>query len=84
MRYRFQRLLTLCLLVPEGCSCDVCLSDVSIDGQHSQSNSAWTVTFRESRWFTRGWTLQELIAPTLVDFFSSEGERLGSKLTLEQ
>jgi hypothetical protein len=27
--------------------------------------------------------LQELIAPRLVDFFSSEGERLGSKLSLE-
>ncbi|KAH8800844.1 hypothetical protein F5884DRAFT_824895 [Xylogone sp. PMI_703] len=63
--------------------CYVYLSDVSIDGQHGQSNPAWTVVFRESRWFTRGWTLQELIAPTLVDFFSSEGEQLGNKLTLE-
>lgn len=63
--------------------CYVYLSDVSIDGQHSQSYPAWAVAFRESRWFTRGWTLQELIAPTLVDFFSSEGERLGSKMTLE-
>ena len=31
----------------------------------------------------RGWTLQELLAPTLVDFFSLEGEPLGSKLSLE-
>ncbi|KAJ9493310.1 hypothetical protein H2202_011226 [Exophiala xenobiotica] len=38
---------------------------------------------RKSRWFTRGWTLQELLAPTLVDFFSADGKRLGSKLTLE-
>ncbi|KAM3067015.1 hypothetical protein ACMFMG_011797 [Clarireedia jacksonii] len=29
------------------------------------------------------WTLQELIAPRLVDFFSSEGTLLGNKLTLE-
>ncbi|OQU95657.1 hypothetical protein CLAIMM_01839 [Cladophialophora immunda] len=43
----------------------------------------WEATFRKSRWFTRGWTLQELLAPPLVDFFSSEGEQLGSKLTLE-
>jgi hypothetical protein len=63
--------------------CYVYLSDVSIDGQHGQSNLAWTVAFKESRWLTRGWTLQELIAPTLVDFFSSEGERFGNKLTLE-
>jgi hypothetical protein len=39
--------------------------------------------FMKSRWFTRGWTLQELIAPRLVNFFSLEGERLGSKLSLE-
>ncbi|KAH8586144.1 hypothetical protein B0O99DRAFT_665869 [Bisporella sp. PMI_857] len=37
----------------------------------------------KSRWFTRGWTLQELIAPRLVDFFSSESGRLGSKLSLK-
>ncbi|OCK88967.1 HET-domain-containing protein, partial [Cenococcum geophilum 1.58] len=35
------------------------------------------------RWFTRGWTLQELIAPTSVEFFSVEGERLGDKKLLE-
>ena len=32
----------------------------------------------------RGWTLQELVAPTLVEFFSKEGEQLGSKRSLEQ
>lgn len=28
--------------------------------------------FRRSRWFTRGWTLQELIAPRYLEFFDSE------------
>ncbi|KAH8757092.1 heterokaryon incompatibility protein-domain-containing protein, partial [Hyaloscypha finlandica] len=46
------------------------------------SDRAWEEAFRKSRWFIRGWTLQELIAPRLVDFFSLEGERLGSKLSL--
>jgi hypothetical protein len=32
-----------------------------------------------SRWFKRGWTLQELIAPTDVDFFSKNWVYLGSK-----
>jgi hypothetical protein len=66
--------------------CYVYLSDVSIrdEGQRGQSNPAWEAAFRRSRWFTRGWTLQELIAPTLVDFYSLEGERLGSKLSLEE
>ncbi|KAF7502710.1 hypothetical protein GJ744_005218, partial [Endocarpon pusillum] len=51
--------------------------------QHEQVNPIWGPAFRKSRWFTRGWTLQELIASTLVDFYSLEGERLGSKLSLE-
>ncbi len=40
--------------------------------------------FRQSRWFTRGWTLQELIAPESVEFFSREDVRLGDKRSLEQ
>jgi hypothetical protein len=39
--------------------------------------------FRQSRWFTRGWTLQELIAPKKVEFFSVGGERIGDKSSLE-
>jgi hypothetical protein len=27
--------------------------------------------FRKSRWFTRGWTLQELLAPRLIHFYDS-------------
>ncbi|KAK7177848.1 NB-ARC and TPR domain protein [Paraphaeosphaeria sporulosa] len=62
--------------------CYVYLSDVpKTDGVDREK--AWEHAFRTSRWFTRGWTLQELIAPRLVDFFSSEGEQLGSKLLLE-
>ena len=67
--------------------CYVYLSDVSISGDpaHRQSSTAsWEVAFRESRWFRRGWTLQELIAPASVEFFSREGDWLGSKKTLEQ
>ncbi|KAL9084626.1 MAG: hypothetical protein Q9165_007981 [Trypethelium subeluteriae] len=66
--------------------CYVYLSDVPMqDGNVDtrQPNGAWELAFRKSRWFTRGWTLQELIAPNLVEFFNSEGERLGNKLTLE-
>jgi len=40
--------------------------------------------FRDSLWFTRGWTLQELIAPDSVEFFSREGVRLGTKTSLER
>ena len=46
--------------------------------------NAWEASFRGSEWFTRGWTLQELIAPASVEFFSSEGQRLGDKESLKQ
>lgn len=35
-----------------------------------------------SRWFTRGWTLQELIAPKHLEFYSQDWKSLGSKLSL--
>ncbi|KAH8756978.1 heterokaryon incompatibility protein-domain-containing protein [Hyaloscypha sp. PMI_1271] len=38
---------------------------------------------RKSRWFTRGWTLQELIAPSGVIFFDSKWGDLGTKESLE-
>ncbi|KAI0839494.1 heterokaryon incompatibility protein-domain-containing protein [Hypoxylon sp. FL0890] len=37
----------------------------------------------ESRWFTRGWTLQELIAPKDVRFYSADWDLLGSKIDLQ-
>ncbi|KAH7356360.1 heterokaryon incompatibility protein-domain-containing protein [Pyrenochaeta sp. MPI-SDFR-AT-0127] len=54
--------------------CYVYLSDVSIQ-DFAQDRQA----FHKSRWFTRGWTLQELVAPTVVEFFSVEGEHIGDK-----
>jgi Heterokaryon incompatibility protein (HET) len=33
----------------------------------------------ECRWFTRGWCLQELIAPRNIDFFDTNWNRIGSK-----
>ncbi|KAH7237302.1 heterokaryon incompatibility protein-domain-containing protein [Fusarium solani] len=38
--------------------------------------------FSQSRWFTRGWTLQELIAPSTVIFFDKEWEVIGTKSEL--
>lgn len=61
----------------EADKCYVYLSDVSTGG-FARSD----MSFQNSRWFTRGWTLQELIAPTSVEFFSLEGERLGDKSSL--
>jgi hypothetical protein len=65
--------------------CYVYLSDVSLgEGDGHSSQSSWNRAFRASRWFTRGWTLQELLAPSSVEFFSQEGTRLGDKKSLDQ
>src|SRR6478735_4415540 len=61
--------------------CYVYLSDVS-KPEGADGERAWKEALRTSRWFTRGWTLQELVAPRVVNFFSVEGRRLGAKLSL--
>lgn len=38
---------------------------------------------RQCKWFTRGWTLQELIAPRKLEFFDNQWEFLGAKADLE-
>ena len=40
--------------------------------------------FRQSRWFTRGWTLQELLAPLYVVFFGSDWTEIGTKSSLQE
>jgi hypothetical protein len=66
--------------------CYVYLSDVSTKKRKANSVSAdftWEPAFRSSRWFTRGWTLQELLAPSIVEFFSQKWEKLGDKVSLK-
>ncbi|EDU51259.1 kinesin light chain [Pyrenophora tritici-repentis Pt-1C-BFP] len=65
--------------------CYVFLSDVSVSAATEPvQRSDWEASFRKSVWFTRGWTLQELIAPVSVEFFSYEGHPLGDKASLDQ
>ena len=65
--------------------CYVYLSDVSLSNiDNDQTEQTWESAFQKSRWFTRGWTLQELIAPKSVEFFSQDREYLGNKNTLER
>jgi hypothetical protein len=59
--------------------CYVYLPDVSIT-----EHKAGALAFRQSRWFRRGWTLQELLAPASVEFFSQEWKTLGDKQSLTQ
>jgi hypothetical protein len=67
--------------------CYVYLSDVSTRMRKASDTSTectWESAFRNSEWFTRGWTLQELLAPRSIEFFSREGKPLGDKRTLKR
>jgi hypothetical protein len=67
--------------------CYVYLPDVEVpDGitDPSAYKITWSDAFQRSRWFTRGWTLQELLAPPVVEFFSKKGSKLGSKISFER
>lgn len=60
---------------------DVCftyLADVPPGDDHQAEGSA----FRKSRWFKRGWMLQELIAPCRVEFLSKDWAPIRSKHVL--
>ncbi|PMD65672.1 HET-domain-containing protein, partial [Hyaloscypha bicolor E] len=61
--------------------CYAYLEDVgrALSTQTSYGPSNKDKTVEESRWFTRGWTLQELIAPAKVDFFDNQWQYLGRK-----
>ncbi|KAK4152278.1 heterokaryon incompatibility protein-domain-containing protein [Chaetomidium leptoderma] len=41
-------------------------------------------TFENSKWFTRGWTLQELIAPSMVEFYAHDWREIGTKFSLRK
>ncbi|KAF2401365.1 HET-domain-containing protein [Trichodelitschia bisporula] len=54
--------------------CYAYLADISPDTPVSEMG--------RSRWFTRGWTLQELIAPRRLEFLSNDWSRISSKHSL--
>ncbi|KAI3319502.1 heterokaryon incompatibility protein-domain-containing protein [Xylariaceae sp. AK1471] len=59
--------------------CIAYLSDVTA---YDTDLKAHNSPFQKSKWFTRGWTLQELIAPPVLLFFSDTWTCLGDRLTL--
>lgn len=61
--------------------CYVFLTDVP---STERSKEEWSDDFRFCRWFRRGWTLQELIAPRTVEFYNKNGVMLGTKSSLER
>ena len=60
----------------EAQTCYAYLADVRIDDIMVEE------ALKKSRWFTRGWTLQELLAPEVVVFYDKNWRELGSKSSL--
>jgi hypothetical protein len=55
---------------------EVCYAFLA-DATHDNKKS-----FHDSRWFTRGWTLQELIAPAVVIFYDKDWHKIGDRVSL--
>ncbi|KAL7907009.1 heterokaryon incompatibility domain-containing protein [Trichoderma velutinum] len=64
--------------------CYVHISDLSHPGLNAEPQVIQRALGRytRSRWFTRGWTLQELLAPASVRFFDSAWLEFGDKISL--
>lgn len=56
--------------------CYAFLSDVNVN---DSSDGEWESQFKSSKWFTRGWTLQELLAPSHVVFYDEQWSVLCTK-----
>ena len=57
---------------------DLCLAYIS----DYDAVSADSETLARSRWFERGWTLQELIAPKFVSFYDKEWRLFGARSSM--
>jgi hypothetical protein len=61
--------------------CYAFLADVEANSTDSKAEILQAL--KNSRWFQRGWTLQELIAPLKVVFFNKQGKFLGNKISFQ-
>ena len=61
--------------------CYAYLQDRINPGSSVGNISSW---LRNSRWFLRGWTLQELIAPGTVEFYTPDWKLIGTKASLSE
>jgi hypothetical protein len=63
--------------------CYAYLSDFMLDtADVSSQQDQFEAEFRQCRWFTRGWCLQELLAPRQLRFFNQKWQEIGAKSSL--
>ncbi|KAI9164107.1 Vegetative incompatibility protein [Paramyrothecium foliicola] len=75
--YDWYQKSSVCFAYMSGVDCP--LRDLDDHACDLLSCEQLSTSFRWAKWFSRGWTLQELIAPKNVEFFSQEWKSLGSK-----
>ncbi|KAH6660690.1 heterokaryon incompatibility protein-domain-containing protein [Truncatella angustata] len=66
----------------ESAVCYVYLVDIPDHLSARNLDRRGDMKFQTSRWFTRGWTLQELLAPRFVEFYASDWSEIGTKYSL--
>jgi len=64
---------------------DVCyVSLTDVEACTPERAAAEGSAFRKSRWFTRGWTLQELLAPIEVRFFANDWSYIENRANIKK
>ena len=63
--------------------CFAYFSDIKISDAKAETHTDLVPDFEKSRWFTRGWTLQELLAPSMVIFFDRDWNIFGTRTSLK-
>ncbi|KAM7183140.1 Heterokaryon incompatibility protein (HET) domain containing protein [Rhypophila sp. PSN 637] len=59
--------------------CLAYLDDIDARMEWAESGGGLYPFMSRSKWFRRGWTLQELIAPSIVDFYDKDWRKFGTK-----
>lgn len=59
--------------------CFCYLSDFICDSTFEVDQKETADLLKKCKWFTRGWTLQELIAPEVLEFYDEDWNRRGTK-----
>lgn len=68
---------SMCAWYRGAVTCYAHLADVELNNRQSVGSD-----FEKSTWFTRGWTLQELLAPAEVEFYDKNWKFIGTRLSL--
>ncbi|SPJ70740.1 probable beta transducin-like protein [Fusarium torulosum] len=77
--FKWYQQATLCYVFLKDFSTALSYKSIPTRRGEAISLEATDTSFFKCRWFTRGWTLQELIAPRHVDFFNYNWIRFGSR-----